>query len=65
MNDYSDLDAKIVKLIRDGKTRFEQLVIATGHSPFLFRIVDRRLQVLRKRGEIHFSKGEWHLTVRG
>jgi hypothetical protein len=63
---YDDLDKAILKAIKDGKRQF--YVINHAVEPLArphtlrgdsFRVVDRRLQALRKRGLIAFVAKEW------
>ena len=77
--DFTQLDALIVNTIKDGRSTFtailNQSVCAEAkkllppartpaHPPELFRVVDRRLQALRKAGRIAYDhKDGWY--VRG
>lgn len=74
-NDYTALDAAIIKGIEAGAVTFAALVslvkeLAKPHtegtrSPFPTppgRVVDRRLQALRKRGVLSFGKGKWSIS---
>lgn len=73
---YSELDAAILKAITEGHRKFSVLRTAVeslaaphakkSRSPYVtppWRIVDRRLQALRKSGRIAYTKGEWHVVV--
>ena len=67
MSKYEELDALIVESIRNGRDTFGQLcggktgALATQFSWMdADRVIDRRLQALRKRGLIRFSGGRWH-----
>lgn len=73
MSQYDKLDAAIIKAIRRGKTTFlvierdgavsneaASLRVLTGGEPF--RIVDRRLQALRKKGRIRYVGRQWLLV---
>lgn len=63
-NDYSALDARLIELIGSGKSNFAQLVpdceelakpfcaLTMGLEPW--RIVDRRLQALRKARKVTY-----------
>lgn len=70
---YENLDSLIVKEIQSGSNTFakifngavvlESVNIAdlTGREPF--RVVDGRLQVLRKKGRINFNRSEgWYIA---
>ena len=71
-HDYSRLDRAILDAIRAGASNFTKIVssksvdslaheLAKDDSATGWRIVDRRLQALRKQERIvHSSKG-WHL----
>lgn len=67
MSKYTELDAKILQTIARGKNTFAGIA---GHCSNLsfglvagdvepWRIVDRRLQALRKAKKIVFIKGHW------
>ena len=73
MSKYIELDSMIVQSIRNGRDRF--FVLCCGPTGRLAdtlagsdgwgrrsgdRVIDRRLQALRKRGQIRFSGGRWH-----
>ena len=68
---YSDFDKQIVSLITGGKSNFSQLVakLETEAKQFCdkpsdepFRVVDRRLQALRKSGKIEYdTKNGWSI----
>lgn len=73
MSQYDNLDAAIIKAIRRGKTTFfviehdravkaesDQLGALTGAVSW--RIVDRRLQAMRKVGRIAYSKRAWSVV---
>ena len=57
--DYASLDAAIVKAIRDGADTFMVLVVRLGTMVGHWRLIDRRLQSLRKRGLIVYNNGRW------
>jgi len=68
MSKYTELDAKIIQTIACGKCTFGLIHpsclglsfnLSRGTSTEPWRIVDRRLQALRKAGKIVFSKGQW------
>ncbi len=71
--DYSTFDQVLMDSIKEGCNTLSQLefnseIIREGAqftSPrsMLFRIIDRRLQTLRKRGAIQFMRGKWHVGV--
>ena len=72
-NKYAQLDAKLLELIRSGADTFNVLVVrrdinelAAPHETATteaWRVVDRRLQALRKAGKISFSRknDKWEL----
>jgi len=58
MNAYQDIDDKIISAVRGGKTTFTDILSHVGGE---FRVIDRRLQALRKRGLLMYSrKTGWH-----
>lgn len=71
MINYTELDTAVIAVIKAGKTKFSQIhndrsvnVVSTplSHKPEEeFRVVDRRLQSLRKRNLITFEKGHWKI----
>lgn len=75
MNDYTKLDAAILNAIRSGKVEFTSIAY-NDHIEALakqfttpqkyvdngFRVVDRRLQALRKLGLISFKAKRWSLA---
>ena len=69
---YDQLDNAILTAIAGGTRSFylinaavEHLAKPHGHGMHdTFRVVDRRLQALRKRGLIEFRKKEWHMSGR-
>ena len=74
MSKYADFDAKVLGLIRKGVSTFAELVphllgdaepfCQSGRGPYPtepWRIVDRRLQALRKAGRIVYAEGRWQL----
>lgn len=75
-NDYTSLDAALIRLIKSGKTQFGMLVdsrllrgltapFVTANSPE-WRVIDRRLQALRRAGRIRFSRinGAWEVIAK-
>ena len=65
---YGELDAAIVKAIQAGKVRFIEIWTAVESLALPFakhrdpdRVVDRRLQALRKRRLITFWSGKWRI----
>ena len=64
---YDDLDMAILKAINGGIKTFTAIAyrvegLAKPHARLMtetFRVVDRRLQALRKKGSIVFEKKEW------
>jgi hypothetical protein len=67
MSKYEELDAAILAAIKRGKTKFyiisalvEPLALPHSKGPHdAFRAVDRRLQALRKAGQIEYRNGTW------
>lgn len=67
MNRYDTLDTAICRAIESGITTFTAIAyrvdeLAKPHARQMtqtFRVVDRRLQALRKRGAIVFKDKEW------
>lgn len=72
--DYIELDARIVAAIGDGAETFSQIFQRTKVLALPLtkadrwgkrnsdRLVDRRLQVLRKAGLIAYMQGKWTTT---
>lgn len=65
---YDKLDEAIVSAIRNGTDRFylinaavESLAAPHCLSENPFRVTDRRLQALSKRGVIQFWRGKWRI----
>jgi len=52
MGIYAEHDQKIIDAINDGCVRFNEIVSRTGYE---FRLVDRRLQALRRKRKLTFS----------
>jgi hypothetical protein len=72
MKPFEKLDAAIVKAIESGKNKFYiitaaveplALPLALGGPQHAYRVVDRRLQALRKRGLIAYSGVEWRVCT--
>lgn len=76
MSKYNAFDAKLLGLIREGIGTFgalAQLMLEdskpfckSARSPYPtkpWRIVDRRLQALRKAGEITYAGGYWRVIA--
>lgn len=68
VKDFTQLDAAIVEEIKAGNNTFtllQQSRAAALAEPFVTprgdveRVIDRRLQALRKKGAIRYSKGVW------
>jgi predicted transcriptional regulator len=55
-------DAEILEAIREGETRASVIVARTGRD---YRLIDRRLQSLRRRGLIEYADGGWRITEDG
>lgn len=73
MSRYAELDAAILSAIQGGRKDFTSIAwndavdaLAKPHARQMtqvFRVVDRRLQALRKRGAIEFRVKEWHILL--
>lgn len=73
MKDYSTLDTEILSLLAGGAKTFATMIgrLEASAKPFCdparpepFRVVDRRLQALRKKHLIAYStKGGWSLVT--
>lgn len=50
--DFTDVDGAILAAIKDGCVRFNEIVARTD---IRFRVVDRRLQAMRRARKITFS----------
>lgn len=74
--DYTDFDAQLLNLIKVGRNTFTQLeghkpliemakpfciAVRSRYAPEPFRIIDRRLQALRKAGKIEYGSGKWRV----
>lgn len=62
---YDELDAEIVKEIASGRNTLHEIMvtsIASAEGVNYLRLLDRRLQSLRKRGAIRFSGGKWQIV---
>jgi hypothetical protein len=73
MSKYAELDAKIMQTIARGKAAFALIHpaclslsfdLSRGTSTEPWRIVDRRLQALRKAGKIIFGNGQWAIKFK-
>ena len=73
MSKYTELDAKIIQSIARKKNTFIQISGAVRELSYAlaewtgqesFRIVDRRLQALRKAGKIVFSNKQWAIKFK-
>ncbi|MGV1119202.1 hypothetical protein [Xanthomonas translucens] len=71
MSKYTELDAAIVHAVQNGATTFSGLRTACSqHLSFKMigreytddRLLDRRLQALRKAGRITFAMGHWSIA---
>ena len=67
---YSNIDKEIIRLIGKGVDTFSdiwtnrELVDVCNKENIRsdkYRLVDRRLQILRKKGLIKFEKGHWRV----
>lgn len=66
MSKYERFDQKLLKLIGDGHSTVTELVdpMCWDAAPFslgqpIWRVIDRRLQALRKAGKIRYANGAW------
>lgn len=73
MKDYQKLDKEILRFIFLGKKKFfglesqprinsECQILALIKNAPPFRILDRRLQALRKAGKIEYKNLTWHIA---
>lgn len=69
MSKYTEFDADILSSIEQGDSTFSRLasLLSTKAKPFAlgqptWRVVDRRLQALRKAGKIRYAKGVWEVV---
>lgn len=75
--DYTAFDAQLLELIRKGRDTFTQLeghkpliemakpfciAVRSRYAQEQYRIIDRRLQALRKAGKIEYHSGKWHIV---
>ena len=70
MRDYSEFDAELLRLIKNGCStasyltgRLKDSAKAVDSETEPYRVVDRRLQALRKRGLIFYSNPVWSTTL--
>lgn len=76
MSKFTDFDVLLIGQIRDGNSTFAKLQNATllaAAAPFAadnrrgddtrWRVIDRRLQALRKQGHIRFEGGAWVIAA--
>jgi hypothetical protein len=76
MSKYDEYDAKLIELIASGKDsagvleyKTELRALAEPHRTIdrwgskteYYRVVDRRLQALRKAGRLQYHAGRWHV----
>lgn len=70
-NDYTELDAAILQAIRDGNAWFQKMLSLVKPKALkhvtsrveVWRVVDRRLQALRKAGKIGFNRKDgWSIA---
>lgn len=66
MSQYFELDARIIAAIRQDRSPLycrhvsqEANRIATATGRDSFRVIDGRLQAMRKSGRIRYSNGRW------
>lgn len=69
MSKYAEFDAELLSRIEQGDATFSELahLLSTKAKPFAlgqltWRVVDRRLQVLRKAGKIRYVNSEWEVV---
>lgn len=65
---YEEYDKKLLSVIRNGCNTFDSLVRrmdednkAIDPGADRFRVTDRRLQALRRKGFLIFHNREWHV----
>lgn len=71
MSQFTDLDNAIVATVAAGVTTFAAINerVKNLAAPFgkgahdTFRVTDRRLQALRKRGRLEFTSKEWRVAT--
>lgn len=64
--DHTELDNRILAAVKAGKGTFVSLHVAVGYEHD-FRLIDRRLQALRKVGALRFVRGKgahWEVVER-
>lgn len=70
MKDFTKLDRAIMTRIAESPCTFASISTNIAHHAVplakdpdeAFRVVDRRLQALRKRGLVYFGRTKWFLT---
>lgn len=72
MSKYAELDAAILESIKGGRDTFVSLFrgttgalanqFAANANTEVDRVIDRRLQAIRKRGLIRFAAMRWHIV---
>jgi hypothetical protein len=69
MKDFTELDSAILTRIAESACTFTSINVCVAHlaeqhdEKKAFRVVDRRLQALRKRGLIEFGTRKWTLVA--
>lgn len=67
---FAEYDAELIRLISNGCTTFTSLSPRMYKQSVLiqpedcWRVTDRRLQALRKKGEIEFIRSNWAIKVK-
>lgn len=68
LKSHEEVDEAILSLIVEGRTNFTE-ILGGIYSPLLdvggYRHVDRRIQALRKKGLIQYTKKAWALAQKG
>lgn len=69
MSKFADFDAMVLEEVRQRPLNFTQLqkrdimTAAKALGDQDYRVLDRRLQALRKAGKIRFHGGMWHFVT--
>lgn len=76
MSKYAEFDAQLLDCIKNGCDTFTQIQLnkhlmaaakpfcvptTMPYAPEPYRIIDRRLQALRKAGKIEYGSGKWRV----
>jgi hypothetical protein len=70
MRDYKLFDAELLRLIQNGcrtasalTAHLQTMARAVDRETDPYRVVDRRLQALRKKGHIRYANQQWRTTL--